>query len=81
MRVLTLVLGDEHSFTLSSPGFPSFTWTFDRFSDAAAQVKQARVWAGIHYPNSCNVGGAMGVAIGDYVVENVLRPLEEDKEQ
>ena len=81
MRVLTLVLGDEHPFTLSSPGFPSFTWTFDRFSDAAAQVKQARVWAGIHYPNSCNVGGAMGVAIGDYVVENVLRPLEEDEEQ
>jgi PAP2 superfamily protein len=80
MRVLSRELGDEHPFRLSSPGFPSFTWTFDRFSDAAAQVKGARVWAGIHYPNSCNVGGAMGVAVGDYVVDNVLLPLGEGED-
>jgi hypothetical protein len=77
MRVLARVLGDEHTFTLSVPSMPTFTWTFDRFSDAAAQVKEARIWAGIHYRNSVNVGGAMGVALGDYVVENVLRPLED----
>jgi hypothetical protein len=81
MRVLTRELGDDHAFTLSSPGFPSFTWTFDRFSDAAAQVKEARIWAGIHFRNSCNVGGAMGVALGDYVVENVLLPLHDDDER
>lgn len=80
MRVLSSVLGDEHTFVLSSPGFPSFTWTFARFSDAAAQVKESRVWAGIHFRNSCNVGGAMGVALGDYVVEHVLRPLEDEEE-
>lgn len=78
MRVLERILGDDHSFLLNSPGFPSFTWTFDRFSDAAAQVKQARVWAGIHYPNSCNVGGAMGLLVGDYLVDNALRPLRGD---
>jgi hypothetical protein len=78
MRVLELTLGDEHTFTLSSPGFPSFTWTFDRFSDAAEQVKQARVWAGIHYPNSVKVGGAMGVALGDYVADHFLLPLHDD---
>ncbi len=76
MRVLSRELGDEHTFTLSSPGYPSFTWTFERFSDAAAQVKEARIWAGIHFRNSCNVGGAMGVALGDYVADNVLRPVE-----
>jgi PAP2 superfamily protein len=80
MRVLSRVLGDNHTFVLSSPGFPSFTWTFDRFSDAAAQVKQARVWAGIHYPNSTTVGGAMGIAVGDYAVDNVLRPLHGDED-
>ena len=76
MRVLVRLLGDEHSFVLSSPGFPGFTWTFARFSDAAEQVKQARVWAGIHFPNSCDVGGKMGMALGDYVVENVMTPME-----
>jgi hypothetical protein len=78
MQVLSRVLGDEHAFVLSSPGFPSFTWTFDRFSDAAAQVQEARVWAGIHYRNSCNVGGAMGVALADYVVDNFLLPIEDE---
>ena len=76
MRVLARVLGDENTFTLSSPAFPSFTWTFDRVSDAAVQVKEARIWAGIHFRNSCNVGGAMGAALGDYIADNALRPLE-----
>ena len=80
MRVLSRVLGDEHAFVLSSPGFPSFTWTFERFSDAAAQVKEARIWAGIHFRNSCDVGGAMGVALGDYVLEHALLPLGHEGE-
>lgn len=75
MRILSRTLGDEHSFVLSSPGFPSYTWTFARFSDAAEQVKQARVWAGIHYPNSTAVGGAMGIRVGDYIVDQLLRPI------
>jgi hypothetical protein len=78
MRVASAILGDENQFVLSSPGFPNFTWTFDRFSDAAEQVKGARVWAGIHYPNSCNVGGAMGILVGDYVLGHTLLPVEED---
>jgi hypothetical protein len=45
------------------------------------QVKEARIWAGIHYRNSCNVGGAVGVAIADYVLDNLLLPLETDDEQ
>jgi len=77
MRVLERELGDRHTFTLSVPSIPTFSWTFDRFSDAAAQVKGARMWAGIHYRNSVNVGGDMGVALGDYVVKHVLRPLED----
>jgi hypothetical protein len=80
MRVLTRLLGDEHPFVLSSPGFPSFTWNFTRFSDVAAQVKEARIWAGIHYRNSCDVGGEMGVNLADYIVDNLLRPLEDENE-
>jgi hypothetical protein len=80
MRVLARELGDEHPFVLSSPGFPSFTFTFDRFSDAAEQVKDARVWAGIHFPNSTKVGGVMGLALGDYVVDHFLLPLDQDEE-
>jgi hypothetical protein len=80
--VLALELGDEHTFTLVARDYPSFTWTFERFSDAAAQVKEARIWAGIHYRNSCNVGDAIGVQLADYVLANFLLPIEvEDDEQ
>jgi len=75
MNTLAELLGDEHTFTLSSPGYPSFTWTFDRFSDAAAQVIEARIWAGIHFRNSCNVGAEQGLKLSSYVVHNFLVPL------
>ena len=78
MQTLAALIGDEHTFTLSAPGYPSFTWTFSRFSDAALQVKEARIWAGIHYRNSCNVGAAQGMKISHYVLENFLRPLDDD---
>ncbi len=77
MRVLSRELGDEHTFILSAPGYPSFMWTFDRFSDAATQVKEARIWAGIHYRNSCLTGGAMGLEIADYVLDNFLLALDD----
>jgi hypothetical protein len=77
MRVLARLLGDEHTFTLSVPSIPTFAWTFDRFSDAASQVKEARIWGGIHFRNSVNVGSEMGVALGDYIVENFLLPRED----
>jgi hypothetical protein len=75
MNTLAELLGDEHTFTLSAPGYPGFTWTFDRFSDAAAQVLEARIWAGIHFRNSCNVGAEQGMKISNYVLENFLLPL------
>jgi len=78
MRVLARELGDEHTFTLSSPNYPTFTWTFNRFSDATAQVKEARIWAGIHFRNSCDVGEAVGVAIADFVADNFFLPVEDD---
>src|SRR5262249_11368450 len=75
MHVLRSLLGDEHTFTLGSPNYPSFVWAFERFSDAAAQVKEARIWAGIHYRHSCEAGQAVGEAVAAYVLENYLLPL------
>ncbi len=47
------------------------------FSDAAEEVKYARMWGGMHYRNSVNVGGSMGVTIADYIFSNFLRPVED----
>jgi hypothetical protein len=79
MSTLAALLGDEHTFTLSSTTYPGFTWTFNRFSDAAAQVKEARIWAGIHFRHSCDVGAEQGAKISSYVLENFLQPLEDQQ--
>lgn len=77
MSTLAELIGDDHTFTLSAPGYAGFTWTFNRFSDAAAQVMEARIWAGIHFRNSCNVGAEQGMKISSYVLENFLTPLRD----
>lgn len=75
MNTLADLIGDDHTFILSAPGYPNFTWTFQRFSDAALQVKEARIWAGIHYRNSCNVGAEQGMKLSSYLLDNFLVPL------
>jgi hypothetical protein len=78
MHTLASLIGDRQTFTLSAPGYPGFTWTFNRLSDAVAQVKEARIWAGIHFRNSCNVGEKQGIKLSNYIVENFMRPLHHD---
>ncbi len=80
MHTLASLIGDEQTFTLAAPGFPSFTWTFNRLSDSVAQVKEARIWAGIHFRNSCNVGEQQGINLSNYIVANFMRPLHEEHE-
>ena len=36
---------------------------------------EARIWAGIHYRFSCNVGAEQGLKLSNYVLDNFLLPL------
>lgn len=74
MRVLARELGDEHSFTLNSPLMPGFSQRYARFSDAAAQVQEARIWGGIHFRHACELGTDLGVALADFALANYLTP-------
>jgi hypothetical protein len=75
MHTLSRLLGDEHPFQLSSPNYPDFSWICGSFSEAADQVKEARIWAGIHYRTSCDVGQEIGREVADYALDGFLRPL------
>jgi hypothetical protein len=57
------------------PGQPPTTRTFRNARDLAAQVEDARVFGGVHYRNSTEVGTAMGTAVGEHVVATQLRPV------
>jgi hypothetical protein len=74
LRVLMNLLGDDHAVVLKSPGYPSFTYTYPSFSAAAEGVQNARMWGGIHFRNSCRIGGRDGFALADYIVDNFLTP-------
>ncbi len=72
--VLGALYGDTVAFALTSPTAPGVTRRYARLSDYAAEVLNARVYDGVHYRKSGEVGAAMGRAIAAYIVENTLRP-------
>ena len=72
--VLGAVVGDTVWFTLTSPTAPGVTRSFSRLSDYAAEVINARVYDGVHYRTSGNVGAALGRQVGSYIAANLLTP-------
>jgi hypothetical protein len=49
--------------------------SFKRAADFVPELADARIWGGVHYRNSTEVGIAMGNAVGQWVVTTQLRPL------
>jgi len=47
---------------------------FDNLAQMAEEHKEVRIWGGIHFRNSLNVGDAMGRKLGDYLVANYMKP-------
>ena len=70
--ILAASFGNTTSFTVTSAGLPTVARSFTSFSDAVAQVADARVWGGIHFRFSCDVAGQMGAEVGDYVIQTML---------
>ena len=58
---------------LTSATAPGVTRTFSRLSDYVAEVVNARVYDGVHYRTSGEVGAAMGRKIGEHILQNYLK--------
>ena len=67
--------GNAATFTLTSTTAPGVTRRFSKLSDYVAEVVNARVYDGVHYRTSGEAGAAMGRKIGQYTVENYLKPI------
>jgi hypothetical protein len=65
---------DDVAFSMLST-VTATTHEFDEFSDAAREVFDARIWAGLHFPNSTAVGGQIGRKVARYISANVLTPV------
>jgi len=78
--VLTTLFGPGYHFTVGSEGLPGVTRSFASFDAAAAEAGQSRIYGGIHFRFDNQNGLASGHALGQFVVGNFLRPVEEEDE-
>ncbi|MBP1642133.1 MAG: phosphoesterase, PA-phosphatase related protein [Acidobacteria bacterium] len=64
--------GEVAPIEMTSPTAPGVTHRWTRIADYVTEVNQARIWGGIHYRNSTEVGEAMGRSIGALAVRKLL---------
>ena len=73
--VLASIFGDNTSFTVTSESRPG-TRSFSSFSSAVSEIADARVFGGIHFRTSCDLGNTLGRAVANFVATHAMRPLE-----
>jgi PAP2 superfamily protein len=72
----TLGTVDIPEIATTSPTAPGVTHRWTSMTAFTDEVANARIWAGFHYRFSTRVGTGMGLSIGEYVVKNVMQPVE-----
>jgi hypothetical protein len=74
--ILASNFGDDTPFTVTSNVRPG-TRSFPSFSAAVAEIADARVFGGIHFRTSCEVGNTLGQKVAEYVLTRALRADED----
>jgi hypothetical protein len=78
--VMASFFGNHEDFTVTSDGLPGVTRSFTRFSDAVAQVADARVFAGFHFRFGCDDAAQMGRQIARYAGSTLMQRLGDREE-
>jgi hypothetical protein len=72
--ILASIFGDNTSFTVTSESRPG-TRSFSSFSGAVSEIADARVFGGIHFRTSCDLGNTLGRDVANFVAIHAMRPL------
>ena len=73
--VLSHEFGPNAPFTIDSDLMLGVRQTYHGPADALERVKDARIFAGIHFRTACEVGTELGGAVAQYVIENRFQKL------
>ena len=76
--ILASIFGDNTSFTVTSESRPG-TRSFSSFSSAVSEIANARVFGGIHFRTSCDLGNTLGRNVANFVARHALRALGDDQ--
>jgi hypothetical protein len=63
--------GDRTRFTADSDTMLGVLRSFKSFSSALEEVKEARIFAGIHFRSATEAGTTLGKSVAEYVLDNV----------
>ena len=66
---------DNISFTMTVPGVGDLSFT--SFSQASQDTANSRMWGGIHFRFEDERGRNDGIALGEFIFANCLRPIPE----
>jgi len=71
---------DEGGFWIDSnvAGLANPVRTYFRFSDALAEVAEARIYGGMHYRNSTRIGANIGKQVSRFTTTHFFRPARGD---
>jgi hypothetical protein len=78
-RILSNYFGDQNSFSVISDVMPGVTRYFSSITAATDEVKNARVFAGIHFRTATNDGQTLGVNTADWVQTHSFLPVNGKK--
>lgn len=73
--VLADYFGEHTHFTASSDALPGVLRSFKSFSSALEEVKNARIFAGIHFRLATEDGQKLGRSVAEYVLEHAVQPV------
>ena len=76
--ILASRFGDNTSFTVTSESRAG-TRTFSSFSGAVSEIADARVFGGIHFRTSCNLGNTLGRDVANFVARHAMHAGGDDQ--
>ena len=68
--------GEVPAISMTSAAVPGIVHRWTRIADYVDEVSEARIFAGVHYRNSADVGKTMGRTIGRHAVAALMRSRE-----
>jgi hypothetical protein len=69
-KLLGAVFGDKTQFTVGSDVMFGVRRSFRSFSEALEEVKEARIFSGIHFRTACDVGQKLGIDVATYILRS-----------
>jgi hypothetical protein len=78
-RALANYFGDDNSFSVTSDVMLGVTRYFPSISAANTEVRNARVFPGIHFRTATNDGQALGTNVADWVQTHSFLPVNGNK--